>query len=99
MNNVSWNYKGLENSSKVEDVKDILRIDSPYILLLQETKIEEDFLLSLSNKNWKTNVGKVVSNRGFCWWNCNLVAKEYFLSGKLSCNVALDFIRTPAHSK
>ena len=64
MNIISWSNKGLEDSSKVEDVKDLLRMDSLVILLLQETKIEEDFLLSLSNKNWKMNVGKVVSARG-----------------------------------
>ena len=64
MNIVSWNCGGLENSSKVEAVKDLLRMVSPYVLLLQETKIDEDSLQSLSNKKWKTNVGKVVSARG-----------------------------------
>ena len=49
---------------KVEVVKDLIRMASPNIILLQETKIEEDCLLSLSNKFWKTNIGKVVSARG-----------------------------------
>ena len=49
---------------KVEVVKDLIRMDSPNVLLLQETKIEEDTLLSLSKNNWKNNVGKVVSARG-----------------------------------
>ena len=48
---------------KVEAVKDLVRMASPSILLLQETKIEEDCLLSLSKKNSKTNFGKVVSAR------------------------------------
>ena len=48
---------------KVEAVKDLLRMASPDVLLLQETKIEEDILLSLSKKNWKNNAGKVVSAR------------------------------------
>ena len=64
MNIVSWNCRGIENPSKVEAVKDLLRMASPVILLLQKTKIEEDCLLSLSNKYWKTNVGKAVSARG-----------------------------------
>jgi len=34
------------------------------ILLLQETKIEEDALLSLSQTKWKKNTGKAISARG-----------------------------------
>ena len=49
---------------KMEDVKDLIRMASPSIPLLQETKIEEECLLSLSKKKWKTNFGKVVSARG-----------------------------------
>ena len=64
MNIVSWNCRGLRNSSKVEVVKDLLRMASPDILLLQETKIEEANLLSLSKKNWKKESGMVVSARG-----------------------------------
>ena len=57
MNFVSWNYRGLGNSSKVEAVNDLIRMDSPDVLMLQETKIDEDSLLSISCKRWKTNVG------------------------------------------
>ena len=64
MNIISWNCRGLKNSLKVEAVKELLRMASLVILLLQETKIEEDYLLSLSNKYWKMNVGKDVSARG-----------------------------------
>ena len=64
MNIVSWNCRGLGNSLKAEAVKDLLRIASPDILLLQETKIEEANLLSLSKKNWKKDAGMVVSARG-----------------------------------
>ena len=64
MNFVSWNYKGLGNSSKVEYVNDLIRMDSLDVLMLQETKIDEDSLLSISCKIWKMNVGKAVSARG-----------------------------------
>ena len=49
---------------KVEAVKDLLRMASPDVLLLQETKIEEGNLLSLSKKIWKKHAGKAVSARG-----------------------------------
>ena len=41
-----------------------MRMDSSEILLLQETKIEEESLLLLSKTKWKMNVSKVVSVRG-----------------------------------
>ena len=77
MNIVSWNCKGLKNSSKSVVVKDLSRMASLDVLLLQETKIEEDCLLSLSNKNWKTNMGIGVSARGsasgiYTLWSENL---------------------------
>ena len=49
---------------KAEAVKDLLRMASPDILLLQETKIEEDSLLSLIKKNWKKDAGMDVSAQG-----------------------------------
>ena len=64
MNIDSWNCRGLGNPSKAEVVKDLLRIAYPDILLLQETKIEEDTLLSLSKNIWKKNAGKAMSARG-----------------------------------
>ena len=61
---VSWNCKGLGNPLKSEAVKDLLRMETSDILLLQETKIEEDALLSLSQTKWKKNTGKAISARG-----------------------------------
>ena len=58
---LSWNYRGLGNPKKTEVVKDILRMEPLDILLLQETKIEEELLLSLSRSKWKKNVGMAVS--------------------------------------
>jgi exonuclease III len=49
---------------KIEAVKDLLKTESPEILMLQETKIEGEALLDLSRMNWKRNGGKVVSARG-----------------------------------
>ena len=44
---VSWNYRGLGNPNKAEAVKDLLKLDSTDILMLQETKIDEEALLPL----------------------------------------------------
>eukprot|EP00253_Pinus_taeda_P001799 PITA_01799 len=45
---------------KAEAVKDLLKMETSDILLLQETKIEEDALISLSRTKWKKNLGKAI---------------------------------------
>ena len=52
------------NPLKVEVVKDLLKMEPSDILLLQETKIEEKTLLSISKSKWNKNADKVVSARG-----------------------------------
>ena len=52
------------NPSKAEAVKDLIKMASPNVLLLQETKVVKKNLLSLSKMNWKKNTGITVSTRG-----------------------------------
>ena len=61
---VSWNCRSLGNPNKAEVVKDLLRMDSTDIIFLQETKIEEESLLSLTRTKWKMNAGKAVNAQG-----------------------------------
>ena len=68
----------------MEVVKDLLRMASLVILLLQETKIEEECLLYLSKKNWTMNVGKVVSARGTAGGIATLWPENIF--SLLSCH-------------
>ena len=51
---------------------------SPDVLMLQETKIDKDSLLSISCKRWKTNVGKVVSARGTAGGIATLWSEDVF---------------------
>ena len=48
------------------------------ILLLQETKIEEEAVLLISIKKWNLNVGKAVSARGACGGLDTLWSDEKF---------------------
>ena len=64
MNFVSWNCRGLGNLSKFEAVNDLIRMVSPDVLLLQETKIGDDILLSTISKKWKSKIGMVMGSRG-----------------------------------
>ena len=51
---------------------------SSNILLLQETEIEEEYLLLLSKTKWNLNVGKVVSARGISRGLATLCCGENF---------------------
>ena len=62
----SWNCRGLGHSSKVEAIKNLMKLAPTDLLLLQETKIEEDSLLLISKNKWNLSSGKAVSTRGSC---------------------------------
>jgi hypothetical protein len=45
-------------------MRDLVRINKPEILLVQETKMEDDFALHAGNAFWKKSYGEAVSSRG-----------------------------------
>ena len=64
MKYVSWNCRGLGKKLKEEALKDIVRIHSPEILLIQETKMEDNPLLQTSKTFWRKGPGRAVSAKG-----------------------------------
>ena len=78
MNTVSWKCRGLGNPSKSEVVKDLIKMASANVLLLQETKVVEETLLSLNKMNWKKNSGIAVSARGSSGGLATLWAENTF---------------------
>ena len=83
---VSWNCRGFGNPNKAEAFKDLMRMDSSNIILLQESKIEEEALLLLSKTKWKMNVGKAVITRdtsgslATLWCEDNFLLKNSFVT-------------------
>ena len=61
---VSWNCRGLGSKLKEEAVKDLVRMTSPDVLLIQETKMEEPETFQASKNLWKKGTGRVISARG-----------------------------------
>ena len=61
---VSWNCRGMGSKTKEEAIKDLVRMNSPEILLIQETKMEEPETIQASKKFWKKGEGRAVSSRG-----------------------------------
>jgi len=64
MKYVSWNCRRLGSRLKEEVLKDIVRMYSPKILLIQETKLEDLLLLQTSKAFWHKGQGRVISTRG-----------------------------------
>jgi exonuclease III len=61
---VSWNCRGLSSKNKEEALRDLTRLARPEVLLIQETKLEEEDLLRASNLFWKKGPAQAVSARG-----------------------------------
>jgi exonuclease III len=61
---LSWNCRGLGSKSKEDAMKDLVRSSQPDLLLIQETKMEENSFLQSSLKFWKKGGGVAVSSRG-----------------------------------
>jgi exonuclease III len=84
MQYVSWNCRGLGSKIKEEALRDIVRLERPEVLLIQETKMEDADLLRISPKFWKKGLGKAVSARGASgglatfWDSTKLELKEEF---------------------
>ena len=72
---VSWNYRGLGGSSKVEALKDILKT-KPDILLIQETKMWVVETMELSCF-WKNCHGKSISSKGDSGGIATLVSSKF----------------------
>ena len=64
MRYISWNCRGLGSPQKAEAMKDLVRINKPEIILVQETKMEGDLALQAGKLFWKKGPGKAVSSRG-----------------------------------
>jgi hypothetical protein len=55
-----------------------LKIESPEILMLQETKIEGETLLEINIQKWKKNAGKAINTRGSSGGLTTLWVKDKF---------------------
>ena len=60
----SWNCGGFSSKIKEEALKDIIKMSKTEILLIQETKMEEQDFLQATKSLWKKIQGIAVSARG-----------------------------------
>jgi len=64
MNIVSWNCKGLGSKQKEEEIRSLIRLETPDILLIRETKLEEKSFLQVNRNLRRKSGGQAVSARG-----------------------------------
>jgi exonuclease III len=81
---VFWNCRGLGRRDKKEEVRKMLKLEKPSILLIQETKMRDQETLQDMQKIWKKCEGKTISSRGASgglgtFWN----AKEFKLEDQV----------------
>eukprot|EP00253_Pinus_taeda_P017122 PITA_17122 len=82
---ISWNCRGLGNPNKAEAIKDLLKMETTNILMLQETKVEGETLLNTSAKKWKFDSGKAASARGTAggigtFWTKNFSLERFLVT-------------------
>jgi len=59
---LSWNCRGFGSKYKAEALKDLRKMASPSVILLQETKMESSSLLEATKKIYNTIGGAIVSS-------------------------------------
>ena len=74
---VSWNCRGLGSKSKEEAIKDLVRMNYPEILLIQEMKIEKPETIQARKNFWNKGEGRAVIARGASgglatFWNSSM---------------------------
>lgn len=61
---VSWNCRGMGSKAKEEAMRSLIRQESPDILLVEETKMEESSFVQANRKFWKKDGAHATSARG-----------------------------------
>ena len=61
---ISWNCRGLGSKAKEEAIRSTIRIETPNLLLIQETKMEEAAFIHSSHSFWNKGGGLAISSRG-----------------------------------
>jgi exonuclease III len=79
---ISWNCKGLGSECKKKLVKDLVRVEKPQVLMLQETKMKDLEILQEIHLIWHSSSGIAASSRGasgglYTLWNSQIFKVEF----------------------
>jgi len=58
---ISWNCRGMGSKVKEEAMRSLIRTETPDILLVQETKLEDIVFLQASKKLWFKSEARAIS--------------------------------------
>ena len=61
---ISWNCRGMGSKDKEEAMRSLIRTETPDILLVQETKLEDAVFLQACKKFWFKSEARAISARG-----------------------------------
>jgi exonuclease III len=83
---ISWNCRGLGSNHKKSLLRSLIRSESPLVLLLQETKLQDSVALQDAQFFWRTGTGVAVSSRGASGGICTLWNPHFFHLLDWSCS-------------
>ena len=71
---ISWNVRGLNSGPRQKVVQELVRIHSPDVLFLQETKVSVECMMSIASKLWRNGLCPCIGAYGSlggvaCLWN------------------------------
>ena len=101
---ISWNIRGLNGSSKHKLLRDLIMVEKPDIVLLQETKCASEDVDKLLPYCWKQGAAVAVDAIGTSGglailWNTNSILLENFLAtrGSITTDYRLIGSDQPGH--
>lgn len=69
---ISWNCRGLGCTQKDATIKDLVKMEKPMVLLIQETKMKSKDAIQMSKQPWISSEGIVEDYRGTLGGLCSL---------------------------
>jgi exonuclease III len=72
MNIISWNCRGLGRKFKTSQIRDLVKEEKPHLLMIQETKLEDNQVLQELKHMWRECEGLAFRSRGASRGICTL---------------------------
>jgi hypothetical protein len=64
---LSWNCRGFSSKSKVESLKDLVKIENPSVILLQEMEMEDSTALDQAKKALRSGERITINSVSVCF--------------------------------
>lgn len=89
---LSWNVRGLNSGPRQKAVRDLIKLQAPDVLFLQETKLSVEGMMDLAPKLWRNGDCQCTGSQGAssglaCFWNPRKICPLWWGSFKSSLSM------------